>query len=242
MIRTRFCVRLCGIGLLLLLTPLIAPGQMGGAAGGTGEPGHRAQVAPASRLPSSGGVAVAATAEGAVPRPLARPRAKVIQYTASSGLGSATSIPSNANYMANPRHLLLARSAELYATQYGAQNVIPQSGGPKGNSPISTSRPRHDNDDDPTAEGCRLRRTARSEPRLSTRSPIRFRSSAQCRRPAHSGSRDDQNSTRLAGKGNFRPSKRYDRADRDGEFRITIASSEAAWRASPGDRSVRHAE
>ena len=58
---------------------------------------------------------------------------KAAVYSTTSGVGSATTIPSNTNFLSNTYvHPLSLGMPSLYATQYGAQNVITTSGGPTG--------------------------------------------------------------------------------------------------------------
>jgi hypothetical protein len=121
--------RVFGVGLLIALSPLPLAAQGTGPTtapttspttngGGGGGGGGGQQTAPAQGIS-------AAIGEGFT--------TKTVVFAAVSPAGSATSIPSNSNMMATtyvqPYSLGMP---SLYAGQYGAQNTISKSGGPKG--------------------------------------------------------------------------------------------------------------
>ena len=136
---------MCGVGLIALLTPLASLAQGTGGMGSTGGTGGIS--APGSGLAqgvgNTGGTGgggtggtggTTTTAQGVSAALGAGLTQKTALFSASAGsTGSATSIPSNANkFIGNyvmPTSLGLP---SLYASQFGAENVITTSGGPKG--------------------------------------------------------------------------------------------------------------
>src|SRR5438067_2473708 len=122
MMRRNLLVRLCGVGLLTLLGPIAVQAQTASSGAATGA----TPVASAG----GGGVASGASAGLAAAAPLTT---TITVYAASSGVGSATTIPSNSNFLANtmvnPYSLGLPSN---YEAKFGAQNAITSSGGPKG--------------------------------------------------------------------------------------------------------------
>lgn len=134
-------VRSLGVSLAFLLAPLAAHAQVMGtslnstntastttsqaSSGGTGlvtgsAPGGNASIGGTGGTAQGVGLVTSLTTKTNV-------------LAANSGAGSATTIPSSSNFMVNtyvnPFSLGLP---SLYSTQYGAQNIISQSGGPKG--------------------------------------------------------------------------------------------------------------
>ena len=136
MMRKRFLARICGAGLFALLGPIVATAQSttpstSGTTTTTTTPSTSGQTTNTTSSGGGGGATSAGSAEGVnAVTSLALPSNV---FTATSGAGSATTIPSNANFMAttyvNPFSLGLP---SLYTTQYGAQNRITETGGPKG--------------------------------------------------------------------------------------------------------------
>jgi hypothetical protein len=129
-----YLVRTCGVGVILLALPLsiFAQGTGGGGAtttGGTSTSGGLSGPTPIAGG-GGGGTGGGGTASTGTTQTLTT---STTMYSASSGAGSATSIPSNSNFMANtmvnPYSLGLPTT---YSTKFGPQNTITSSGGPKG--------------------------------------------------------------------------------------------------------------
>src|SRR5262245_9730374 len=102
MYRNRFLLGLCGVGIAALLTPLaaLAPTMGGTGTGGTGGTGSGASGVQTPGTGLAQGVGNTGPAEGV--KPLVALTTKTPLYAANSGsTGSATSIPSNANFMVN---------------------------------------------------------------------------------------------------------------------------------------------